>query len=162
KIGLKMTRLGEGRAEITVFADGNVAEVSRLQFVKYVHEHLKTKDPGCVRIRHYVCGKCREPFGDRAAIDRAREKKKKHVFCGDWGKKMVLDDIIEQKFIAEQTARQAREMQAQAQAVLDNESKELILVGHAYVIAAEAGQIYRQYTNSDHGLDGEIEFKNNQ
>ena len=51
-------------------------------------------------------------------------------------------------------------MQEQAQAVLDNESKELILVGHAYVIAGEAGQIYRQYTNSDHGIDGEIEFKN--
>ena len=56
-------------------------------------------------------------------------------------------------------ARQAREMQEQAQAVLDNESKELILVGHTYVIAGEAGQIYRQYTNSDHGIDGEIEFK---
>jgi hypothetical protein len=27
---------------------------------------------------------------------------------------------------------------------------------------AEAGQIYRGYTNSDHGIDGEIEFKDNQ
>ncbi|HNG32899.1 MAG TPA: DUF4365 domain-containing protein, partial [Blastocatellia bacterium] len=26
----------------------------------------------------------------------------------------------------------------------------------------EAGQIYRGYTNSDHGIDGEIEFKNDQ
>ncbi len=26
-------------------------------------------------------------------------------------------------------------------------------------ITAEAGQIYRQYTNADHGIDGEIEFK---
>ena len=32
-------------------------------------------------------------------------------------------------------------------------------MGHAYAIAGEAGQIYRQYTNSDHGIDGEIEFK---
>jgi hypothetical protein len=53
-------------------------------------------------------------------------------------------------------------MQQQAQTVLDNESKELILVGHTYVIAGEAGQIYRQYTNSDHGIDGEIEFKDSQ
>jgi hypothetical protein len=51
-------------------------------------------------------------------------------------------------------------MQEQAKAVLDNESKELILVGHTYVVNGEAGQIYRQYTNSDHGIDGEIEFKN--
>jgi hypothetical protein len=27
---------------------------------------------------------------------------------------------------------------------------------------AEAGQIYRGYTNSDHGIDGEIEFKDDQ
>jgi small GTP-binding protein len=158
KIGLKMTR-HEGQGEITVFADGNVSEVSRLMFVKYVHEHLKAKDPNCIRIRHYVCAKCKEPFGDRAAIDRAREKKQKHVFCAGCGKKIVLDDVIEQKFTTEETARQAREMQAQAQAVLDNESKELILVGHAFVVAGEAGHIFRPTANSDWGLDGEIEFK---
>jgi GTPase SAR1 family protein len=160
KIGLKMTR-HEGQGEITVFADGNVAEVSRLMFVKYAHEHLKAKDPNCVRVRHYVCenNKCKQPFGARAAIDWAREKKQKHVFCGSCGKKIILDDVIEQRFSAEETARQAREMQEQAQAVLDNESRELILVGHTYVIVGEAGQVYRQYTNSDKGIDGEIEFK---
>jgi hypothetical protein len=35
----------------------------------------------------------------------------------------------------------------------------LILVGHAFAIAGEAGQIYRPVLNSDHGIDGEIEFK---
>ena len=158
RIGLKMTR-HEGQGEITVFADGNVSEVSRLMFVKYVHEHLKARDPNCVRIRHYVCDKCKRPFGDQAKIDEARDHRQKHVFCGLCGKKIVLDDVIERRFGAEETARQAREMQEQAQAVLDNESKELILVGHAFVIAGEAGQIFRQYTNSDHGIDGEIEFK---
>ena len=29
------------------------------------------------------------------------------------------------------------------------------------LLPARPGQIYRQYTNSDHGIDGEIEFKNN-
>jgi hypothetical protein len=161
KIGLKMTR-HEEQGEITVFADGNVSENSRLMFVKYVHEHLKAKDPNCVRVRHYVCqqAKCKQAFADQAAIDRARAGKQKHVFCGHCGKKIVLDDVIEQKFSAEETARQAQAMQAQAQEALDSESKELVLVGHTYVITAEAGQIYRQYTNSDHGLDGEIEFKN--
>lgn len=38
----------------------------------------------------------------------------------------------------------------------------MILVGHAYAIAGEAGQIYRGITNSDHGIDGEIEFKDDQ
>ena len=43
--------------------------------------------------------------------------------------------------------------------MIDNESHELILVGDVFSIVAEAGQIYRGYTNSDHGIDGEIEFK---
>ena len=33
---------------------------------------------------------------------------------------------------------------------------------HTGFIVAEAGQIYRGYTNSDHGIDGEIEFKDDQ
>src|SRR5450759_3270428 len=33
---------------------------------------------------------------------------------------------------------------------------------HTEFIVAEAGQIYRGYTNSDHGIDGEIEFKDDQ
>jgi hypothetical protein len=37
--------------------------------------------------------------------------------------------------------------------------KELILVGHAFSIAGEAGQIFRPTSNSDWGIDGEIEFK---
>ncbi len=158
KIGLKMTR-HEGQGEITVFADGNVSENSRLMFVRYIHEHLKARDPNCVRIRHYVCEKCKQPFGDQATIERARTDSQKHVFCGRCGKKIVLDDVIEQQFSAEEMSRRAREMQEQAQEVLDNESKELILIGHTYVIAGEAGQVYRQYTNSDKGIDGEIEFK---
>jgi hypothetical protein len=32
-------------------------------------------------------------------------------------------------------------------------------VHHVGFIVAEAGQIYRGYTNSDHGIDAEIEFK---
>lgn len=52
-----------------------------------------------------------------------------------------------------------QKLDAQAKAAIDNESRELILMGHAYVVVGEAGQIYRQYTNSDHGIDGEIEFK---
>jgi hypothetical protein len=53
-------------------------------------------------------------------------------------------------------------MDAEAQTILDNESRELMAVHHTGFIVAEAGQIYRGYTNSDHGIDGEIEFKDNQ
>src|SRR6185295_19643136 len=50
----------------------------------------------------------------------------------------------------------------EGQLKIDNESRELILVGHAFTIAAEAGQIFRPTSNSDHGIDGEIEFKDDQ
>jgi hypothetical protein len=162
-IGLKMTRK-EGQGEIIVFVEGNVAEISRLLFVKYVHEHLKARDPNCVRIRHYVCRneKCKQPFGDQAAIEQAREDRRLYVYCGRCGKQIVLDDVIERRFGNESTARKAREMQNQAQTVLDNDSKELILVGHAFVIAGEAGQIFRPTPNQDKGIDGEIEFRNPQ
>ena len=39
-------------------------------------------------------------------------------------------------------------------------SLELILVGHAFSTAGEAGHIFRPTPNSDWGIDGEIEFKN--
>ncbi len=47
-------------------------------------------------------------------------------------------------------------------AVIDNESRELLAVDHTGFIGSEAGQIYRGYTNSDYGIDGEIEFKDDQ
>jgi Domain of unknown function (DUF4365) len=51
-------------------------------------------------------------------------------------------------------------MDEQVRINLDNESRELILVGHATAIAAEAGHIFRPVTWADWGIDGEIEFKN--
>lgn len=44
---------------------------------------------------------------------------------------------------------------------MNYESRELILLGHAFAIAGEAGQIFRPTPNSDWGIDGEIEFKDN-
>jgi hypothetical protein len=42
---------------------------------------------------------------------------------------------------------------------LDNESKELLLVGEFQALVAAAGHIPRMLSNSDWGIDGEIEFK---
>jgi len=56
------------------------------------------------------------------------------------------------------TKEESRKTQVQSQTAIDNESLEFILVGHAIAITAEAGQIYREL-GRDHGIDGEIEFK---
>ena len=42
---------------------------------------------------------------------------------------------------------------------LERLNRELILIGHAFAIAGEAGQIFRPTPNPDWGIDGEIEFK---
>ncbi len=87
------------------------------------------------------------------------EQGKKDILCVDCEKHVKLWDLIEEKFASEEFQERVRLLEEKAKVAIDNESKELILVGHAYAIAGEAGQIYRQYTNSDHGIDGEIEFK---
>jgi hypothetical protein len=75
---------------------------------------------------------------------------------------ILLRDVIEEKFESPAVKEQVCEMQSEGQAVIDNESRELLAVHHTGFIVAEAGQIYRGYTNSDHGIDGEIEFKDDQ
>lgn len=47
-----------------------------------------------------------------------------------------------------------------ADALRDNESRELFLVGEAFKVSSQAGYIFRPMPNSDWGIDGEIEFKN--
>ena len=84
------------------------------------------------------------------------------MFCSDCGKALLLRDVIEEKFESPAVKEQVREMQSEGQAVIDNESRELLAVHHTGFIVAEAGQIYRGYTNSDHGIDGEIEFKDDE
>ena len=51
-----------------------------------------------------------------------------------------------------------RELKAQSQLVLDNESKERALMGEVISTMAVAGQISREFSVSDKGLDMEIEF----
>ena len=55
--------------------------------------------------------------------------------------------------------RQVRKLEEQSSAKLDNESKERALVGEVISTVALAGQICRELTVSDHGIDMEIEFK---
>ena len=71
---------------------------------------------------------------------------------------LALLDLIEEKYASSEFLQKVRKMDELAGINLDNESRELILVGHATAIAAEAGQIFRPVTWADWGIDGEIEF----
>jgi small GTP-binding protein len=156
-LGLKMTRLREGHAEVTVYADFGVSEDVFVPFVAYVHEHLKSKDENVVRIRHYACPKCGKPVGDNQLVERARMDRLTKIYCGLCRSAIELDDALERKYQSEQTAATVRKMEQQVQETLDTESKGRILVGHVEMVVAEAGQIFRELPR-DHGVDGELEF----
>ncbi len=163
RVGLAMSKKSEGKAEIVVYFEAGVPDDTKVTFIKYVHEHLLARAKPreeVTRVRTYVCPHCDEPLENRLAVQKRLAKGLKNIICPMCEKRVPLLDLIEEKFASNEFLHLVREMDELAGINLDNESRELILVGHAYAIAGEAGQIYRQYTNSDHGIDGEIEFKN--
>ena len=161
-LGLKLTRKAEGAGELEVYFEPGISNETQVSFIRYVHEHLMRKAQDVVRLRHFVCDQCGTAVENRRAIDLRLEKGFKDIVCSVCEERVPLWDLIEERFASPEFIERVRLMEEQAKAVIDNESRELIVVGHAYAIAGEAGQIYRQYTNSDHGIDGEIEFKDQQ
>jgi hypothetical protein len=164
-LGLMLTRENEGTSRLDAYFSPDVDESSRVLFLLYIDKHLKEQAINVERLWHYSC--CNKscdsfgkPFMDQAKIDNALAPGGKgKVFCPECGNPIPLRDLIETWLESRENRYQARKMQEEAQFEIDNESRELILVGHAFAISGEAGQIYRGYTNSDHGIDGEIEFK---
>ena len=162
RTGLMMTKQGEGTAEIAVYFEQGIPEDTKVTFIRYVHEHLKIKAQDVIRLRHYVCSHCNTSIENRrTALDRLN-RGLKDIVCVNCEGRVPLWDLIEQKFASEEFQQRVRELEEQARINIDNESRELILVGHAFATAGEAGQIFRPTTNSDWGIDGEIEFKNDE
>ena len=79
--------------------------------------------------------------------------------CDDPRKRIPLWDKLEELFASPEMQQRVRELQEQSAPVLDNESKERALVGEVISTVALAGQISREFNVSDHGIDMEIEFK---
>ncbi len=159
RVGLKMVKKAESSAELTIYFDTQVPLETQVLFIKYVHEHLKAKTSDVTRERHYICHECNSPIENRIAVRDRIRRGETDIICANCEKRIQLTDIIEDKFASRDIRSKIRELEKRSQEAIDNESRELILMGHAYVISGEANQIYRQYTNSDHGIDGEIEFK---
>ena len=160
---VQLTRGKEGKGALLLHCDHDAGEDTQVVFSRYVHEHLAAKATNVERSRHYACPKCGRPFLDHEETREALEEDgaRAAVFCTarKCRKKIKLWDAIEQKFASDEFRERVRLLQAAAANAIDNESRELILVGHAFSIAGEAGQIFRPVPNSDWGIDGEIEFK---
>ncbi|MCP4687620.1 MAG: DUF4365 domain-containing protein, partial [Desulfobacterales bacterium] len=159
QMGLELTRRREGSAEISVYFDPRISLDAKVTFIKYIHEHLLGKAEDVVRLRRYVCPYCGTPVENQQTVQKRLKLEMEDILCVDCEKRVPLWDLIEEKFASEEFRQYVQSLERRARAAIDNESKELILIGHAFAIAGEAGQIFRTYSNSDHGIDGEIEFK---
>lgn len=81
------------------------------------------------------------------------------ILCVNCEKRAPLWDELEQIFASPEAHQRVRKLQEQSAIVLDNESKERALVGEVISTVALAGQISQEFNVSDHGIDMQIEFK---
>lgn len=126
---------------------------------RYVHEYLMAKAQEVARHRHYVCLHGLTPVGNLEVAMKRLQQGKTDIGClkcDDPAKRVPLWDELEQQFASPELKQRVHELQAQSQLVLDNESA---LVGEVISTVALAGQICRELSDSDHGIDMEIEFK---
>jgi small GTP-binding protein len=164
-LGVKLTRRAEGAGELEVYFDHAIPIEEKIIFSRYVHEHLLRSARDVVRLRHYVCPHCGTPAGNReVAMKKLAEGKKDLpcVNCDDPQKRIPLWDKLEELFASPEMKQKARDLQEQSDIKLDTESKERALVGDVISTVALAGQICREFSVSDHGIDMEIEFKDNE
>ncbi len=180
QLGVKLARRAEGAGELEVYFDPSILAEEKIIFSRYVHGHLLQKAQDVVRLRHYVGPHCGTPVGGRevamrrleawleskaaaqAVGGRSKRLSKPEtptIVCQECEKRVPLWDELEQWFASPETQSRVRELQEQSQLVLDSESKERALVGEVISTVALAGQISREFNISDHGIDMEIEFK---
>jgi small GTP-binding protein len=159
RLGLKVNKKGEGRGELLIYFEPGVPDDVKVTFIRYAHEHLQARASDIVRLRSYVCPICHTSVENRRTAQERLERGQQDIICVNCEQRVPLWDLIEQKFASEEFQARAKALEDQARASIDNESRELILVGHAFSIAGEAGQIFRPLANSDWGIDGEIELK---
>ncbi|HEV7509931.1 MAG TPA: DUF4365 domain-containing protein [Thermoanaerobaculia bacterium] len=163
KLGVKLIRRAEGAGELEVYFDSTIPVEEKIIFSQYVHEHLLKKKAGdVVRLRHYVCPHCGTPVGNREVAMRKLTEGKKDipcVSCDSPERRIQLWDHMEELFANPETKQLVRELEEQSAIVLDNADKERTLVGEVISTVSLAGQICRELTVSDNGIDMEIEFK---
>ena len=110
--------------------------------------------------RHAVARSGDRPqLGNREVAMKKLEEGEKSVVCIECEKRVPLWDDLEDRFASDELREQVRLLDPQANRVLDNESKGRAQVGDVISTVSLAGQIAREITVSDWGLDMEIEFK---
>jgi WD40 repeat protein/DNA-directed RNA polymerase subunit RPC12/RpoP len=160
-LGLKIAKSGNGTATISLYFDHEVPDELKVIFIEYVHRHLARYACEVTRDRRYVCIQCGTPVKDLEAVRRRLEAKRDFITCQECDEKVPFLDFIEQRLKSDPIARKILAMDDTATRELDTQALEQVLIGHMMAIAGEANQIFRPVTMFDYGIDGEVEFKDN-
>lgn len=161
-LGLKIdNRQGEGQATISLFFDMKTPDELKVIFIEYVHRHLARYGRDVTRDRRYVCPECEQPVTNLDAVRRRLKAGKDFITCQDCDERVVLIDFIEQRLKSDPVARKILAMEEAATRELDTQALEQILIGHMMAVCGEANQIFRPVTMFGSGIDGEVEFKDN-
>ncbi len=159
-VGIVFEKLGDGQGKLSVFFDHGVSEDLKVVFIEFVHRHLLRYGSDLRRERRYVCG-CGEPVSDMVAVRKRIESGKDFIYCVACDKPVPFKDHIEECLGSDRVAREVVAMDERATQELDAQALEQILIGHMQAICGEANQIFRELTKFDYGIDGEVEFKDN-
>ncbi len=159
-LGLKISnQQGEGRATISFYFAREVSDELKSLFIDYGHRHLARYAVEVRRDRRYVCADCGKPVNDLEAVRLRLESKKDFITCQGCDAHVPLLDFIEKRIGSDPIARQILAMDEKATRELDSQALEQILIGHMMAIAGEANQIFRPIAMLEYGIDGEVEFK---
>ncbi|HEU0301565.1 MAG TPA: TIR domain-containing protein [Longimicrobium sp.] len=161
-LGMKIAnRQGEGEATISLFFDVKTPDELRVIFIEYVHRHLEKYATDVSRDRRYICEECSEPVTDLEAVQKRFAAGKDFITCQHCDERVMLVDFIEQRLKSDPVARRILAMEENATRQLDTQALEQILIGHMMAVCGEANQIFRPLNLFDYGIDGEVEFKDN-
>lgn len=159
-LGLKIdNQQGEGTGTISLYFDKEVPDELKAILIEYVHRHLARYACDVTRDRRYVCPECGKPVKDHDEVRNRLSAKKDFIYCQGCDEKVPLIDFIEQRLKSDPVARRILAMEETTTRELDTQALEQVLIGHMMAIAGEANQIFRPVAMFDYGIDGEVEFK---
>ena len=161
-LGLKLThKQGEGEATINLYFDKDVSDELKTLFIGYVHQHLARYACNVSRDRRYNCSACGRPLKDLELIQELLADGQKTIVCQKCRTEVDLIDFIELHWMSDPVALKIHSMEEAATRELDTQALEQILIGHMMAICGEANQVFRPVSMFDYGIDGEVEFKDN-
>ncbi len=159
-LGLKIdNQQGEGTGTISLYFDKEVPDELKTILIEYVHRHLASYGCNVTRDRRYVCPNCGKPVYDHDEVRKRLTANKDFIYCQGCDEKVPLIDFIEQRLKSDPVARKILAMEEMATRKLDTQALEQILIGHMMAISGEANQVFRPVSMFDYGIDGEVEFR---